>query len=138
MTAFESDGQDSDLRKAYLNEQIMSKRKEADDLLQDAKRLLRLPAQEGRMLAESKSRQALARYRSSLDWAEDSELEDEAHRLLDSAGRWVRETFGCYLERRVLSADMPGCPWTQSYRPQHGRLCRSTHMLVVWRRCVRM
>jgi hypothetical protein len=49
--------------------------------------------------AESDARKALAAYRGSLDWAEDTELEDDAHRVLDEAGKWVRQTFGCHLER---------------------------------------
>ena len=50
-------------------------------------------------MAERDARQALGRLRSALNWAEDTEFEDEAHRSLDDAGRWVCETFGCKLTR---------------------------------------
>lgn len=49
--------------------------------------------------AESRARSALGRLRSALDWAEDGPTESEAHETLDSAGRWVREEFGCWLAR---------------------------------------
>ncbi len=45
------------------------------------------------------ARLALAAYRASLDWAEDTDLEEGAHERLDLAGKWVRETFGCTLDR---------------------------------------
>lgn len=49
--------------------------------------------------AESLARRALERYARSLDWAEDTEMEDDTHRTLDRAGTWVRLTFGCHLVR---------------------------------------
>lgn len=48
--------------------------------------------------AEAAARQALPHFRSALDWAEDTDREDEAHRAMDAAGRWTCETFGCELE----------------------------------------
>ena len=53
----------------------------------------------GRKRAERDARQALRAYRGAIDWAEDTAREEEAHRLLDEAGRWVRRTFGCHLKR---------------------------------------
>jgi hypothetical protein len=47
--------------------------------------------------AERLARGALPRFRSALDWAEDSDREDETHRAMDAAGRWTCETFGCEL-----------------------------------------
>lgn len=47
-----------------------------------------------RRRAEHDARQALVQYRASLDWAEDTDHEDDAHRRLDDAGGWVRRTFG--------------------------------------------
>lgn len=48
--------------------------------------------------AEALARRALPAFRSALDWAEDSNLEDVAHKALDDAGRWVCETFSCGVE----------------------------------------
>jgi hypothetical protein len=48
--------------------------------------------------AEALAREALPKFRSALDWAEDSDLEDAAHEALDGAGRYVRKTFSCVLE----------------------------------------
>lgn len=43
--------------------------------------------------------QALQFYARSLDWAEDTDAEEEAHQRMDAAGEWVRSTFGCWLAR---------------------------------------
>lgn len=50
-------------------------------------------------VAEDAARQALGLFARSLDWAEDSPDENEAHQLMDNAGWWVRTTFGCQLGR---------------------------------------
>lgn len=73
----------------------MTRRSEGDRLMRQARESL-VGARDD---AERDSRQALAAYRGSLDWAEDSDDEEESHRLLDEAGKWVRSTFGCRLER---------------------------------------
>lgn len=54
-------------------------------------------AAEGDPGAESKARAALATLRSAMDWLEDTERFEEAHRELDRASRWVRRRFGCEL-----------------------------------------
>jgi hypothetical protein len=93
-------GSDADLRHAYRDERITSRRVEGDRLMRQARALLRKSKHaKGRQRAERDARNALAAYRASLDWAEDSEREDEAHQMLDEAGLWVRRTFGCHLER---------------------------------------
>lgn len=33
-----------------------------------------------------------------MNWAEDTDREEEAHEAMDAAGRWTCETFGCELE----------------------------------------
>lgn len=48
--------------------------------------------------AETKAVEALAAYRSALDWAEDTDRREEMHLRLDAAGRWRREQFGCAVE----------------------------------------
>jgi Caudovirus prohead serine protease len=93
-------GSDADLRQAYRDEQIISRRAEGDRLIRQARAFLpKAKHVKARERAERDARQALAAYRASLDWAEDTAHEDEAHRLLDEAGSWVRRTFGCHLER---------------------------------------
>lgn len=97
---FPSSGSDEDLRRAYREEQIWSRRAAGDRLMRQARSFVRSAHHlKARKRAERNARQALAAYRASLDWAEDTEHEEEAHRLLDEAGRWVRETFGCRLKR---------------------------------------
>jgi hypothetical protein len=97
-TSFETDGSDADIRDAYRREQVMSRRREADLLMSQASGH-RGTTHEGARDAEHDARAALKLYRASLDWAEDTDLEDDAHRMMDDAGRWVRETFGCRVER---------------------------------------
>ncbi len=98
--SFPTAGPDDDLYAADLDEKIGRRRAAAQSLLRDARE-----AVEGHIDAQSldnaekDARAALALFARSLDWAEDTEEEDEAHRLMDQAGTWVRETFGCRLTR---------------------------------------
>ena len=93
-------GPDADLHAAALDEQISRRRAAAQSLLQDAREAVEGNA-DGQSLdnSERDARAALTLFARSLDWAEDTEEEDEAHRLMDQAGAWVRETFGCQLTR---------------------------------------
>jgi len=93
-------GPDADLHAAALDEQISRRRAAAQSLLRDAREAVEGNA-DGQSLdnAERDARAALTLFARSLDWAEDTEEEDEAHRLMDQAGTWVRETFGCQLTR---------------------------------------
>jgi hypothetical protein len=50
-----------------------------------------------RRAVEERARAALATLRRATDWLEDSPEFDEAHRVLDLAGEYVRRTFGCEL-----------------------------------------
>jgi hypothetical protein len=93
-------GSDEDLHKAYLVSQVLERRSKADRLMEQARSLLADASNEEDLHhAEVNARNALAAYRSSLDWAEDTDREEDAHRRLDEAGHWVRETFGCFLDR---------------------------------------
>jgi hypothetical protein len=47
--------------------------------------------------AESVARAALADFAGAMNWLEDTPEFEVAHYRLDEAGRWVRETFGCWL-----------------------------------------
>ncbi len=97
---FEPAGSDADLRREYLELRVQSRRDAGDRIMRRVcASLPRLKHAKARQKAEQDARSALAAYRGSLDWAEDTDLEEEAHRALDDAGRWVRETFGCFLDR---------------------------------------
>lgn len=50
-----------------------------------------------RRVVEVRARAALATLRRAMDWLEDSPEFDDAHRVLDLAGEYVRRTFGCAL-----------------------------------------
>lgn len=47
--------------------------------------------------AQKIARASLETFASSLNWLEDTDHFEEAHRLLDLAGKYVRRTFGCTL-----------------------------------------
>jgi hypothetical protein len=49
--------------------------------------------------AEATARAALADFAGAMNWLEDTPGFDVAHLRLDEAGRWIRETFGCWLTR---------------------------------------
>ncbi|UUZ58715.1 hypothetical protein [Nocardioides sp. B-3] len=66
-------------------------------LIDRSRRLLEEGPEE-RAEGEAAARRALSHFRSALDWAEDTDREDEAHAAMDAAGRWTCETFGCELE----------------------------------------
>lgn len=48
--------------------------------------------------AEPVARAALADFAGAMNWLEDMPEFEVAHYRLDEAGRWVRETFGCWLK----------------------------------------
>ena len=102
--SFPAAGPDEDLHAAALDEQIHRRRVAAESLLRDAREAVE--GQAGAQPpdhAEKNARAALALFARSLDWAEDTSEEDEAHRLMDQAGTWVRETFGCQVTRSGTS-----------------------------------
>lgn len=108
MSRFETAGSDEDIRRLYLEKQIEERRAEGDRLMARARAFARPNVhQKAWRRAEWDARQALVAYRASLDWAEDTDHEERAHERLDEAGRWVRHTFGCSLERT-------GTEYTQS------------------------
>lgn len=49
--------------------------------------------------AESLARAALTDFAGAMNWLEDTPEFEVAHYRLDEAGRWLRERFGCWLER---------------------------------------
>src|SRR5947209_3273528 len=62
-----------------------------------------------RRRAEQRARSALATFASAMNLLEDSEYFDEAHDVLDAAGRYVRRTFGCSLQQEGLTYSQT-CP----------------------------
>jgi hypothetical protein len=98
--SFPEAGADDDLIEASRREQVEDLRKSAQSLLQDAREAAERECNtDSWQSAEREARAALAIFARSLDWAEDSADENEAHRLMDDAGYWVRQTFGCQLSR---------------------------------------
>ncbi|HWL37496.1 MAG TPA: hypothetical protein VNQ77_15025 [Frankiaceae bacterium] len=104
-SGFATAGDNADIRNAKLIEQIESRRLKADTLLRAARAAMQRKGNHPKMrrLAERDARLALALYAGSLDWAEDTEWETEAHHRMDEAGSWVRRTFGCWLARTGTS-----------------------------------
>jgi hypothetical protein len=49
--------------------------------------------------AEQLARDALGDFAGAMNWLEDTPEFEVAHYRLDEAGRWVRETFGCWIKR---------------------------------------
>jgi hypothetical protein len=78
----------------WIIEEGLDRRRRAQAQLAEVEFLLiRGPAE----VAETAARNSLAGFASSLNWLEDTDEFDEAHRLLDLAGGYVRRTFGCSL-----------------------------------------
>lgn len=98
--SFRTSGSDDDLRKAYRRAQIADRRTSAESLLASAQTFIDDPSDVDSIeRAESDARKALVLFARSLDWAEDTDDEEEAHQRMDQAGAWVRRTFGCHLTR---------------------------------------
>ena len=97
---FASSGSDDDLREAYRQRQVAERREKAQSLFESAQNKV-AGARNNTDLenAEGEARAALSFFARSLDWAEDTDDESEAHRVMDEAGAWVRRTFFCHLER---------------------------------------
>lgn len=98
--SFTPSGSDEDLREAYRRNQIEDPRSSAQALMRSAHVTIERSDDHSSLeRAETDARKALALFARSLDWAEDTGEEGEAHRLMDEAGAWVRRTFGCQLAR---------------------------------------
>ncbi|HEV7938542.1 MAG TPA: hypothetical protein VGP18_11030 [Solirubrobacteraceae bacterium] len=89
---------DDDLRTDHVRNMITERRQEADDVRAAAENEL-AGDEPDRVLAEQLARRSLHFYARSLDWAKDTDDDEDAHRRMDEAGAWVRSTFGCWLER---------------------------------------
>jgi len=91
---FSEAGSSDDLMEEHVRRMVRERRDTAEGLRSEAARRLR-GARPDLAEAERLARSALESYARSLDWAEDTDMEPEAHRLMDRAGRWVNATFGC-------------------------------------------
>jgi hypothetical protein len=80
--------------------------------------------------AEPLARAALADFAGAMNWLEDTPDFEVAHFRLDEAGRWIRETFGCWLERDGSSYSRT-CPADLA----HIRVGMSPGMTNVVREC---
>lgn len=85
---------DPDDERHWVIEEGFARRRHAQQQLAEGEVLL---ARGRRTEAEAAARSSLAGLASSVNWLEDTEEFDEAHRLLDLAGECVRRTFGCNL-----------------------------------------
>ena len=93
----EAAGSDADLIAERRHQDVESRAAQGAGHLETARVLLRgdrpdVPA------AEREARAGLSLLARSLDWAEDTNFEDDAHQRMDEAGRWVRSVFGCAIE----------------------------------------
>ena len=97
---FMTAGSDVDLHEAYVTRTIDNALAAGAAALAQSKALLAsFPTNGGLASAEAVAREGLAMFASALNWAEDTPREEEAHQELDSAGRWVRSTFGCIVHQ---------------------------------------
>lgn len=80
--------------------------------------------------AEPLARGALADFAGAMNWLEDTPEFEVAHYRLDEAGRWVRQRFGCWLEREDLTYYRT-CPADLA----HNRIGLSPGMRNVIREC---
>lgn len=88
------------------------------------------PTEAGWIAANSHARMSLQHFRTALDLAEDSHLEDVAHALMDKAGAWVRRAFGCPLVVKNAQIQID-CP----VKLGHTRIGLSAGIRVKKRRC---
>lgn len=82
-------------------------------------------------IAEQKARSALSILRSALDWLEDTDHFERAHVALDTAGRQVRERFGCHLAYDPRKGYSQTCPVALA----HSRLGLSPAFIIYETEC---
>ena len=94
---FESAGNDEDLHSLYLNRQInfyesmgVMKLRWSISLYRQARSSRQLT------IAEQAGRDALHHLRNALNWAEDTNREEDVHLQMDKGGKFIRESFGCH------------------------------------------
>jgi hypothetical protein len=80
---------------------------------------------------ERRAREGLAVLRSAVDWLEDTEHFDSAHRALDEAGRQVRTSFGCHLTFDGAKGYSRTCPVALA----HSRVGMSAGCIVEEAQC---
>jgi len=96
LSEFEEAGPSQDLHDAYLASMIEQRSSRGRRLLARSRFLVEAALAEKDVEdGERFARDGLRLLARALDWAEDSPAEAASHEALDSAGAWVRETFGC-------------------------------------------
>jgi hypothetical protein len=118
---------DPDVSDDWIVDHGLERRALAQELIREVEPLFRQGLE---TKAESVARRSLGLFASSLNWLEDTVLFDEAHELMDLAGRYVRVTFGCELR------------WDGRYYEQscpvwfaHTRIGFSPELLIKKREC---
>jgi len=128
---FEQAGDAHDIFAASLVWNVAEHLKLARDELQTAGLIgLGHPTKTGWMAANHRARMSLQHFRTALDLAEDSHLEDSVHALMDKAGAWVRRTFGCVLVVKNACVEI-NCP----VKLGHTRIGISAGIRVKKRHC---
>jgi hypothetical protein len=93
---FEYAGKDDDLHELYITKRIDEYSTQGRTEFAWSIALFKLARSNKEVQrAERAGRNALKHLRSALDWAEDTNKEDDAHAQLDKAGTFIRKTFGC-------------------------------------------
>ncbi|MER6936673.1 hypothetical protein ABTX24_21535 [Nocardioides sp. NPDC127514] len=92
---FSDDGPDDDLAAERSRREVETRLQNADAQLAASRELL--ASSVDREEAEIIARRSLASFASALNWAEGTDMEDDAHKRMDAAGKWVRSAFGCAL-----------------------------------------
>ena len=80
---------------------------------------------------ERRAREGLGILRSAVNWLEDSDHFDHAHKVLDDAGRLVRTTFGCNLLFEPGKGYSQTCPVALA----HNRVGCSTGLIIEESEC---
>jgi hypothetical protein len=89
----------------------------ARSTLHDARRIIE--SEGATSEGEGIAREALALFRSAMDWLEDSDRFENAHQEMDAGGNFVRQTFGCWLHQRARDDYLQTCPVARAHE---GRL----------------
>ena len=80
---------------------------------------------------ERRARKGLRILRSAVNWLEDSDYFEHAHKVLDDAGRLVRTTFGCNLDFEPGKGYSQTCPVALA----HNRVGCSTGFIIEESEC---
>ncbi|MCF3171344.1 hypothetical protein IPZ64_31320 [Streptomyces violaceoruber] len=86
-------GPAADLQQAHLEAEIRAHRRRAKQAFRDAQRLVA----KDKVRASAAIKAALLSAARAFWWAEDSEMEEQQHRLMHEIGKWKHKALGCAL-----------------------------------------